>query len=683
MKNVLPENLIYSLYREPGHKKDESLRSHDSTIRDIFSRLDANASGLDELSNLTNFNLDLDSINEQSMRDIIKKMDSMISKFDPSMVNETDKTLPLKIKDKLKIKDFNVNINLNLRVMKEEKGTSSTAKIAPVQKTTIGISRSPFEEKRKTSDSIKLIQEIKEKFKKKTQPNQITSSNKGSIDREYKIGSDPYKVGFTSRRLGGSSKDTLVTNSKAGSAKKEGLLQKFTSEISKETSKSTKQLNPSLKIKNFDKVGSFYKLFKVSEGGSANLGMGQPMSSRSKINYEGLLAYTDRSHKRELKLSYKEGSSKKLPLTSREPTKSTTDFTKNKESEYILKGAKSNSNMASKKKLSIGSTEGLNFKRKKFSLQTTGNVGGGEKSAVAERPQTGSSLAAVAYGTNYGIFLKRSMLSNGTKEDQPMANKDIQRIAKKPNNGSLSSRTCKAVVESASLFTNAQTEYQRQTTSGHFLKFAEERNSAISKPSPMIVKSRFSKPEIKELSSKTSRVVLQKGEGKRENGLQSSGALTERTLSKDGILSPSGQKSTVLLRVSTANLVQSSKFAKHIGQASESTIGKKVFSDNEQKVSSKLIIINEDKAKDTSSKVVSDLLIAKARKSTAEGGDAKPLIGSKATLAETKKKMPEKKELKSIMKEISLIKEKIDRSTERPTSSNRTRKSPLNRKPLY
>jgi hypothetical protein len=258
MKKVLPDNLMYSLYRAHDVDRDLSQMSSDSTLRDLFSRLDANGSGLDDLSNLTNLHLDLDAINEKSMRDIIKKMDSMLSKIDSNMVRENDRTLPLKLKDKVKVKDFNVNINLNLRVLKEEKSSPIVGKGGFSLKAGLGYSKPTFEEKRKTSDSIKLIQEIKDKFRKKAQPNQLATSKKGSIDKEYKIESDPYKGGLSGRRLGASSKDIQVTTSKTSAFNKEGFGKKSSIEVSKESPITIKATHPSLKIKNFDKVGRLY-----------------------------------------------------------------------------------------------------------------------------------------------------------------------------------------------------------------------------------------------------------------------------------------------------------------------------------------------------------------------------------------------------------------------------------------
>lgn len=246
--------LIYSLYRDHRRGQDQANQSGDSTIRDLFSRLEANGSGFDELSNLTNVNLDLDSLNEKSMKDIIKNLDSIINKLDGQAPQDNDKTLPLKLKDKSKVKDFNVNINLNLRVLKDEKPSASQVKVTVPQKPPVHSVRATFDEKRKTSDSIKLIQEIKDKFKKKVQPTQLTSIKKGSIDHEYKIGSEKSKGGLSGKRFGTSSKDILLTSSKTTTALKEGMGQKSNFELSKESPISIKPSKSSLKIKNFDKV---------------------------------------------------------------------------------------------------------------------------------------------------------------------------------------------------------------------------------------------------------------------------------------------------------------------------------------------------------------------------------------------------------------------------------------------
>jgi hypothetical protein len=239
LRKILPDHLLYSLYRGQPRGTDNYSTSEDSTIRDLFSRLDANGSGFDDLSNLTNLNFEIDSINEKSMKDIIKNIDSLFSKRE-GVEQDHDKTLPLKAKDKGKAKDFNVNINLNLRVLNEGKRTKQS-KPAP---------RPAFEEQRKTSDSLKLIQEIKDKFRKKTQPAQLAVRTQA--DQEY-------KTGASGRRLGASSKDIVLTTSKTAAVLKQGLGQ-----TQKEASKDKQQKEgslgaapskTSLKIKNFDMVG--------------------------------------------------------------------------------------------------------------------------------------------------------------------------------------------------------------------------------------------------------------------------------------------------------------------------------------------------------------------------------------------------------------------------------------------
>jgi hypothetical protein len=373
-----------------------------------------------------------------------------------------------------------------------------------------------------------------------------------------------------------------------------------------------------------------------------------------------------------------------MPLTARDPTKSTTDFTKNKESEYILKGsAKSNSNMASKKKLSLGSTDSLNFKKKKFSLQTNTKVGTSEKAGIVERPLTGSSLAAMAYGTSSGIFLKRSVLSNGTQEDLMNSNKKIQPITKKPTNGSLSSRTHKPTMDNGSLFMNAQAEYQRQTTNSNLTRKTDQGFSSPNLNNPLLTKTRLSKPELHGLTAKKSRISLQPDTGDPSRALHSSGALTDRSTNKDSKLSQIGQKSNVLVRVNTTNLVQASKFTKHITQAPQTKTEEKEKSELGKKISSKLIIINEDKDRALSSKVPIDLLSGRTRKSAITLTESKQISKGTSKAQESDRYAPPKKEIKSILEEINLIKGKMDHSTERPSSTNKPRKSPLNRKPQY
>lgn len=194
MKNVLPEVLVYSLNRPRGTANGHV--SSDSTILDLASKLEIQNSDFLDVSGLTN--LDWEGIKEQSVKDIIKKMDIMISRIDSQDDFQNDKTLPLKMTDKLKVKDLNLNINLNLRVLKHETinkqrppsmnkrdsqarsskvhqnyGLDSASSTALGQNSQKTGRTNPMEEKRKTSESIKLIREIKDKFKKKIQPQQL------------------------------------------------------------------------------------------------------------------------------------------------------------------------------------------------------------------------------------------------------------------------------------------------------------------------------------------------------------------------------------------------------------------------------------------------------------------------------------------------------------------------------
>lgn len=412
--------------------------------------------------------------------------------------------------------------------------------------------------------------------------------------------------------------------------------------------------------------------------------LSQRPDSKRKINYEGLLAYTDRSHKRDVKVSHKEESGKKIPLTAREPTKSTTDFTKIKDSEYILKASsKVNSNLASKKKLSIGSTESLSFKRKKFSLQTNSNVGANEKPSTIERPLTGSSLAAMAYGTSSGLLLKRSVLSTGTQEEPSNLSRNPQNIQKSTNTGSLSSRTYKANQEKGSLFMNAQMEYQRNTTNPSYNRINEEFQTSNLKNSQLLSKARLSKPDLKDSSTKGSRISLQTDQSSAVKKQQTSGALTDRAIYTDSLSAQASKKSNVLVRVNTANLVQASKFTKHISQNTQEKLDDKERSGLEKKVSSKLIIIGEDKAKKSTPDAHGDFLATRSRKSAIILTDSKQTSRVAVKSQVLNKEIPQKKEIKSILEEINLIKGKLDRSSERPRSNNKQRKSPLNKKPLY
>lgn len=423
---------------------------------------------------------------------------------------------------------------------------------------------------------------------------------------------------------------------------------------------------------------------KVSDTEPSPLAPSLKPEPKRRINYEGLLAYTDRNHKRESKPSYKEESGKKLPLTSRDTVKSTSDFAKNKPPEYIPKGsAKGSSNVNSKKKLSLGSTESMNFKWKKFSLQTTGPVGSEEKFGMDQRPLTGSTLAAIAYGTSSGVFLKRSVLSTGTQEDQPNSNVKDQPPLKKASNGSLSSRIYKGGYDNGSLFMNAQSEYQRNTLQVPSSKYRDTHYPSSSISNPLLGKARLSKPELKDNSAKINRLSLKAENDCVSKVIHASGVLTDRVLTRESKTSISGPKSNVLVRVTTANLVQASKFNKHISQANGSKTDDYDCSGGEKKFSHKLIVITDDKTKMSAPNTPTDYLLGRSRKSAVTLTGVKTTARPSVKAQQADKLVVQRNEVKSILSEINLIKCKLDKSAERPLSSNKPRNSALNRKPLY
>lgn len=258
IRKVLPDNLLYSLYKGKNGPMELLQVSSDSTIRDIFSRLDENGSELDDMSSMTHMNLEW-SIREHSLRELMTNIDHKIASLDSKSRNYNDKTLPLKLKDKKVVKDFNVNINLNFRVVKDE-NTSTSRKTNEDNNTKVSSGqvskRQGFEEKRNTSDSIKLIQEIKGKFGKKVQPSQLSASKKTSVDREYKIVNDPYKTSMYIDRskLKRVSNTGLITSSKTGVVLRTLPMTKSTAEISKDSPLKPKASQPNMKIHNFDKV---------------------------------------------------------------------------------------------------------------------------------------------------------------------------------------------------------------------------------------------------------------------------------------------------------------------------------------------------------------------------------------------------------------------------------------------
>jgi hypothetical protein len=423
-------------------------------------------------------------------------------------------------------------------------------------------------------------------------------------------------------------------------------------------------------------------LLKHNNGDGSQGPASQRLDSKRKINYEGLLAYTDRSHKREIKAGQQEESGKKLALTAREPAKSTTDFTRIKDSEYILKASsKPAQGTVAKKKLSMGSTESLNFKRKKFSLQTSSKVGAAEKQGVVERPQTGSTLAAMAYGTSSGIFLKHSVLTVAGIDHQTVAKKKSMQVEKKPAHGSLSARSHQPLFE-GSLFAQGKAEYQRGTQGLGTSRHNEEYLGAPGPTSSFLAKARLSKPELQD-RTKASRTKLLTEPPSASKG-SNSGALTDRSGLRDSKAASIGQRSNVLVRVNTANLVQGSKFNKHIAENSKrEVIDTTGSSGMGKKSSSKLIVIGEAKSKKPTKDQKADFLTSRTRKSAIELNEGQAATRKSAKPQASEKEFNHRKEIKSILEEINLMNRKAELSVERPASNNKPRKSPLNKKPLY
>lgn len=316
-------------------------------------------------------------------------------------------------------------------------------------------------------------------------------------------------------------------------------------------------------------------------------------------------------------------------------------------------------------------------------MQTNSKVGNEEKLTLVERPLTGSSLAAMAYGTSSGLFLKRSVLSSGFQDDQGKLKKKDQNFPKKIDSGSLSSRTHKPNQENGSIFVNSQSEYERNTVNGQYFRNTEEYMPTNLASNPLLTKARLSKPELKDKSSKTSRVSLHNDYITGSKGLQTSGALTDRTTYREPNPSQIGQKANVLVRVNTANLVQASKFTKHITQNTQEKPEEKNQSGMGKKISSKLIIIGEDKIKKGSLEGQIDFLSNRTRKSAINLTESKPSARGLTKPQDQGKPLQQKKEIKSILEEINLMKGRLDRSSDRPASNNKHRKSPLNKKPIY
>jgi hypothetical protein len=228
VKNVLPTALVNSLYLK-AQVAEQGLEgiSRNSTIKDLHARLDEQGSAMDDVS--VQSRIDWECVKEESVKDLLKTMDLVISRIETSNLGvasrtvvrpdlspqpgagrtnremgsgmiarvvqtsklqvEHDKTIPLKLSNNTKLKGgLNLNINVNVQVMKESNrgstptpaGKSALSKIgnltpAPTSsysqvgtKKAIGVS-GVLDSKRKTSESIKVINEIRDKFKKKLQ----------------------------------------------------------------------------------------------------------------------------------------------------------------------------------------------------------------------------------------------------------------------------------------------------------------------------------------------------------------------------------------------------------------------------------------------------------------------------------------------------------------------------------
>ena len=188
--NVLPEGLMISMNRR---RAVEDLHvSSDTTLRELNAGLEVAECG----SSRGRIDIDWDKVRESSVKEIISKMDFLIKrlKSDSKAGVSNDKTLPMKISDRFKLKDLHVNINVNLNIVNESKKehpsrTPSKNKYSVVKTMEQSSIKNGLvsSTKNSTTDKIKLLNFIKNKFSKKQKQGENFSHYKSKDHQKHSI----------------------------------------------------------------------------------------------------------------------------------------------------------------------------------------------------------------------------------------------------------------------------------------------------------------------------------------------------------------------------------------------------------------------------------------------------------------------------------------------------------------
>lgn len=345
------------------------------------------------------------------------------------------------------------------------------------------------------------------------------------------------------------------------------------------------------------------------------------VGSKKPIDYETLLAYTDRSQKRSVLQTNKEDSLKKYPLTARDTARSTQNIARPKENEYTL-GSQPLAigfGSGSTKKIQATISEGISLTRKKLSLQGANNQIT-EKIALTDRPLTGSHLASGSNKSGQGAFMKKSTLPTSQRESQNRS-KDgtLNRLFEKQSPAAISARTYKPPTERGTLFSSIHTEYNRKVSATNLGKIPE--NGRI-----------MSASKNGGFSGKSSKIILEshvvsknnlnlKDNALREGNLHfERGSLTDRRYSKENKQGMTPKKSNDSTGLYSPRLVQGSKFIKHLKKESNlkdsplTSAGSK----SSQKMVKKKIEISGDRSRVKSNKLSAEnLRLEQTRKSAA------------------------------------------------------------------
>jgi len=163
--NMLPKELVESLNRG---RRLYPKASNDTTIRELHSKLD----GADIVITDLSFT-DLATLKTNAVSTLIGKMQQILSQ---QSIKKHARLLPVDCQMEIsaargqRISGLNVNINLNLRITTENRTPNKEKYSLPKSSLQSAIKPNQPQLSHKKIDSLKLISDLKEKFKKKTAP---------------------------------------------------------------------------------------------------------------------------------------------------------------------------------------------------------------------------------------------------------------------------------------------------------------------------------------------------------------------------------------------------------------------------------------------------------------------------------------------------------------------------------